>query len=325
MTENFTVGVDIGGTNTVIGFIDNNGNFVDEQSIETLGGQGVDNFIIRLSDNIEEMNSRITENYSISGIGIAAPTANYLNGTIEGSSNLKWGNVNIVDMMKNHFDVPIVIENDANAAALGELAYGKAKGMKNFIVLTLGTGFGSGIVIDGKVFYGQNGLAGEIGHTVIEANGRECSCGKSGCLETYISGRGLKRTVFYLLSRSNDESRLREINYNDLTAKKISELALENDPIALKAFDFTGEIFGRKLADLVASFNPEAIILFGGLADSDELLLKPTRKYFKQNLLSIYEGKVELLKSELQNGKAAVLGVGNLIYNEIRMLNEVPK
>ncbi|MDR3626517.1 MAG: ROK family protein, partial [Ignavibacteriaceae bacterium] len=239
-------------------------------------------------------------------------------GTIESPANLKWGNINLVQMMKKYFDVPVAIINDANAAALGEYTFGAAKGMKNFIVFTLGTGLGSGIFIDGHLLYGEDGHAGEIGHTTVEAMGRQCSCGRFDCLETYVSASGLKRSVFQFLSCSNEDSELRNINYNDLTGKKISELAYKNDPIALQAFDFTGEIFGRALANVVNIFNPEAIILFGGLADADDLLLSPTNKYFEKYLLKIHKGKTRILKSQIQNGNAAVLGAYSFVKDVLR-------
>lgn len=318
MSKNWvTVGVDIGGTNTVLGFIDNNGNFIEEFSFPTQASEGAEKFVVRLTNKINSIYAQYADKFILSGIGIAAPSANYLNGTIEDPANLKWGHVDFVHMMKKNFDLPIIIVNDANAAALGEKTFGSAKEMNNFIILTLGTGLGSGIIIDGNILHGQDGLAGELGHTAIEPNGRECSCGKSGCLETYVSAKGMCRTVFYLLSMYNEETELRNINYNSLTSKKISELALKNDPIAIKAFNLTGEILGRALANFAASFSPQAIILFGGLAEAGELLLKPTRIHFEKNLLGIYKNRVKIMVSELQNGKAAVLGACTLVWKEI--------
>ncbi len=180
--------------------------------------------------------------------------------------------------------------------------------MNNFIVITLGTGLGIGIVVNGQLLYGENGLAGEIGHSIIEVNGRKCNCGKLGCLETYISATGLKRTVFNFLSYYDDASELRDISYNTMTSKRISELAQKNDAIAIKAYEYTGDVLARSLSNLVSLFNPEAIILFGGLADSGDLLLKPIEYYMDKYLLDLYKGKIKILKSELQNGKAAILG-----------------
>jgi len=189
--------------------------------------------------------------------------------------------------------------------------------MKNFIVLTLGTGLGSGIFIDGRLLYGEDGHAGELGHTTVEAMGRQCSCGRLDCLETYVSASGLKRSVFHFLSYSGEDSELRNINYNELTGRKISELALKHDPIALKAFEYTGEIFGKALANVVNIFNPEAIILFGGLVGADELLLEPTRINFEKYLLKIHRGKVRILKSQIKDGNAAVLGAYSFVKDLI--------
>ncbi len=316
-------GVDIGGTNTAIAIADINNNILFEHSFRTEPEKGVDDFFIRLSGIIKKDYLKLKNNYVLSGIGVAAPSANYLKGTIESPANLKWGNVNLIELMKKHFDFPISILNDANAAAIGEHNFGAARGMKNFVVLTLGTGLGSGVFIDGRILQGENGMAGELGHNIVEPNGRECTCGRKGCLETYVSASGLKRTVFHLLCNSNEQSELRKISFNDLTGDKISEQARLNDPIALKAFDYTGEILGRALSNVVTYYNPEAIILFGGLADSGELLLSPVNYYFEKYLLNIYNGKIKILKSELQNGKSAVLGACSYARESVRR-NVVP-
>jgi len=310
--QKLTVGVDIGGTNTVFGFIKDNGENLFSGSIPTNPNEGADKFIIRVA---REIKTRIKDydEYNLVGIGIAAPSANHFHGTIETPSNLNWGTVNFVTMMKEYFEVPIVITNDSNAAALGEYEYGSGKGLKNFIVITLGTGLGSGIVINGNLLYSEDGLAGEFGHTIVNPGERQCNCGREGCLETYASANGIRRTVFEFLARYNAPSELRNIPFTQMTGEIISDMANKGDSIAIKAFNYTGEILGRALANLAASFVPEAIILFGGLVDSGELLLKPTRKYFEENLLSIHKGKVKLLKSSLGNGLAAVLGASSLI------------
>lgn len=306
--KEIVVGVDIGGTNTVVAITDFSNSIIFQNEFRTEPEKGVDDFFIRLAGIIKSEYSKIKHKYSISGIGLAAPSANYLKGTIESPANLKWGNVNLVEMMKKHFDFPISILNDANAAAIGEHNFGTARGMKNFIVLTLGTGLGSGIYVDGNLLLGENGLAGELGHTTVEPGGRGCTCGRKGCLETYVSASGLKRSVFQFLSNANEQSELRNFSFNELTGAKITELARKQDPIALKAFNYTGEVLARALSNIVTYFNPEAIILFGGLADSDELLLTPLNFYFEKYLLNIYKGRIKILKSELQHGKSAVLG-----------------
>lgn len=311
--QEIIVGVDIGGTNTVLGIVDLENRIIYENSFKTQSQNGVEDFFYRLSNIINNEYSRLEENYAISAIGIAAPSANYRTGMIESPANLKWGNVNLIEKMKKYFELPIAVINDANAAAIGEHTFGIARNMKNFIVLTLGTGLGSGIFIEGNLLQGENGLAGEFGHTIIDPEGRQCTCGRKGCLETYVSAIGIKRSVFNFLCNSDDKSELRNISYNELTGKKISELARNNDPIAMKSFNYTGEIFGKALANVVSYFNPEAIILFGGLADSDGLLMEPTNFYFDKHLLNVYKGKVKILKSELQNGKAAVLGACSFV------------
>jgi len=223
----------------------------------------------------------------------------------------------LVELFKSHFLLPVVLTNDANAAAIGEMVFGGAKKMKDFIVITLGTGLGSGIVVNGRLVYGHDGFAGEIGHTNVFPGGRQCGCGRRGCLETYVSATGIKRTVFDLLANSLEDSVLRTINFNDLTAEMIAKAAKEGDQIAKKAFDYTASILGQKLADSVAHTSPEAIFLFGGLSKSGDLLLVPTRKYLEENLLAVYRGKIKVLLSEMKEVNAAVLGASALIWDEL--------
>jgi glucokinase len=315
--EKVTVGVDIGGTNTAFGFINEGGDYLFGGSIPTNPEEDANKFVIRLTKEIKTREEEYSDKYTLSGIGIAAPSANYLLGTIDNPSNIKWGNVDFITMMKEYFQIPIAIMNDANAAALGEYEFGQGKGMKNFVVITLGTGLGSGIIINGNLLHSEDGLAGEFGHTIVKPGDRQCNCGRSGCLETYASANGVCRTVFEFLARYNDPSELRNIPFNKMTGEKISELANKGDSIAIKAFNYTGEILGKALANLATSFVPEAIILFGGLVDSGELLLKPTRHHFEENLLGIHKGKVKILKSTIKKGMAAVLGASSLITKEI--------
>jgi glucokinase len=315
--DQIVIGVDVGGTNTTIGVVDFNNNILFENSFLTNPDQGADSFAQSLSGHINKAYSKYKNDYSFEGIGIAAPGANYLNGIIESPANLKWGNVKFIELMKNHFNVPMALINDANAAALGEHQFGGAIGMKNFIVLTLGTGLGTGIVLDGHLLYGENGYAGELGHAIIEKNGRQCNCGKQGCLETYVSASGIKRTVLNLLGNTNDTSELRHMDFESITGKIIGELGKKNDPIAVKAFNYTGEILGIALSNLVTFFDPQAIILCGGLVEADELLLKPTYTTFEKYLLNIYKGKVKIIKSRMMNGKSAVLGACSFIRDHI--------
>jgi len=316
--QKITAGIDIGGTNTVFGFIKENGECIYSSSILTNPYEEADKFISRLTKKIKSSYKIYSKKYSLEGIGIAAPMANHFNGTIETPSNIKWGKVNIVAMMEKNFGVRVAITNDANAAALGEYYFGHGKGLNNFIVITLGTGLGSGIIINGNLLYSEGGLAGEFGHTIVDSNGRHCNCGRIGCLETYASANGIRRTVLDLMAIHIEQSQLRKIPYSQISGQLINDLAIKGDPIAVRAFQYTGEILGRALANLAISFVPEAIILFGGLADSGDLLLDPTRKHFEKNLLKIYKGKVKILKSSVGNGMSAVLGASSLISGEIK-------
>lgn len=311
--KEIVVGVDIGGTNTVFGIVDFNNNILLEDSFKTIPENGADNFFERLAIIIKEAYGKFESKYVLSGIGVAAPGANYLSGIIESPANLKWGNVNFTEIMRKYFQVPVALINDANAAALGEQEFGKAKGVKNFIVITMGTGLGTGIVVNGQLLYGENGLAGEIGHTIVKKGGRQCNCGRRGCLETYVSANGIRRTVFNFLGHFTEQSELRQISFENVTSKLICELALQNDPIALKAFHFTGKILGRALSNVVANFDPKVIILAGGLAEANELLFEPAIKYFESTLLNVYKGKVQILKSNLQDGRSAVLGATSFV------------
>lgn len=317
MKTEVTLGIDVGGTNTAFGFVELNGKCVSESSIPTKANNSAVDLFARLKPEIDKLFLSFSNKYILKGIGVGAPNANYYRGTVENPPNLRWGTINIVEILKQYFDVPAAITNDANASAIGEMLFGAAKGMKNFIVITLGTGLGSGVVVDGKLVYGSDGFAGEIGHTTYDPNGRQCGCGKKGCLETYASATGIKRTVLELLANSNEESSLRNSCFNELDSKKIYTAALEGDKIALQAFEFTGRILGLKLADAIAVTSPEAIILFGGLALAGDLIVAPTKKSMEDNLFHVFRNKVKILQSGLPEGNSAVLGASALIWNEI--------
>lgn len=319
-----TLGIDVGGTNTAFGFVDVNGKCVAESSIQTKAQNSAADLFSRLHPEIEKLYATISDKYLLKGIGIGAPNANYYRGTVENPPNLKWGVVNVVEILKQYYDVPVAITNDANASAIGEMLFGAAKGMKDVIVITLGTGLGSGVVVDGKLVYGSDGFAGEIGHTVYHPNGRQCGCGRKGCLETYASATGIKRTVMELLAKSNEDSALRNVNYNDLDSKMIYTSALAGDKLAKEAFEITGKILGLKLADAVAVTSPEAIILFGGLALAGDMIINPTKKALEENLFVVFKNKVKILPSGLPEGNSAVLGSAALIWNEIIKQEEIP-
>jgi glucokinase len=317
--QKVAIGIDIGGTNTVLGLVDKDGRLLSHSSFPTVTSEDYRVYMKDLVDAIKQLVKNNEKETEIVGIGVGAPNGNYYNGTIEFAPNLKFkGIVPVVDALKQEFDYPIIVlTNDANAAAIGEMIYGGARGMKDFIMITLGTGVGSGIVVNGEMVYGHDGFAGEIGHTIVDPNGRDCGCGRQGCLETYTSAPGIKRTVFELLSIMNVPSKLRDVSFNKLSAKMIDEAAREGDPVAREAFEYTGEILGLKLADSIAHTSPEAIFLFGGLAQAGQLIFEPTKRYMEENLLNIYKNKVKILPSELPPGDAAILGASALVWKEM--------
>ncbi|MFO7852452.1 MAG: ROK family protein [Bacteroidota bacterium] len=311
------VGIDIGGTNTVFGLVDREGKILSEGRVKTSEFEDVEVFVAALYEKINVTVRKLGNSAELLGYGIGAPMGNINKGTIEHPSNLPWkGIIPLADLFGKHTSLPVTVTNDANAAAVGEMIYGGARGMKNFVVITLGSGLGSGLVVDGKLVYGANGFAGEIGHTAIRpgASNRMCACGRKGCLETYVSASGIKRTVLKIMADSIVDSELRELSFNELNSKIIHDAALRGDPIALEAFEHTGRMLGFKLADVVAHTNPEAIFLFGGLALAKDLIFEPAREYMEEHLLSIYKGKVELLPSQLSTQNAAVLGASSLVW-----------
>jgi glucokinase len=318
MAKEVVIGIDIGATYTKYGYVDRKGNCFLDSSVNTYGHPDVNSFLDKLFDTIKKAYESSKTDFKILGIGVGAPNGNYYSGSIEYAPNLRWkGVIPLASLIKNYFDIPVAVTNDANAAALGEMMYGGAGNMKDFIVITLGTGLGSGIVVNGNVVYGHDGFAGELGHIVAVDNGRQCGCGKRGCLETYASATGIKRTVFELLSENNEDSELRKISFDNLTSKMIFEAAERGDKIALEAFEITGRILGRNLANAIAFSSPEAIFLFGGLAAAGDFIFAPTREHMEKNLLKIFQNKVKLLPSGLQDKNAAVLGAAGLIWKEL--------
>lgn len=312
--KDIKIGIDIGGTFTKIGAITCEGTILSMTSFETAPFKTELKYLNVLSENIEKLINNLDKAYNVKGIGIGAPNGNYYTGKIENAPNLIWGkNVPIVNILKTKFNVPIKITNDANAAAMGEMLYGKAKGMKNFIMITLGTGLGGGFVIDGKLMLGHEGFAGEIGHINAVPDGRLCGCGRNGCLEAYASSSGIKSTVFEMINMLKTKSVLREYSQSLITSKTIFEAAIAGDKLALNAFDFTAKILGEKLADIVVLFNPESIIFFGGLAEAGDLLIKRTKNYMETNLMHIFKNKVKLMQSALLEKNAAILGAAALI------------
>ena len=314
MTE-VVAGIDIGGTNTAIGIIDKNGAVLAQTEIKTTDYPKVEEFVIALGKCIIQ---QVEGKFDLKGVGIGAPNGNYNKGTIELAPNLEWkGIVPLANMVQKQLGIRVALTNDANAAALGEMMFGGAQGMKNFIILTLGTGLGSGIVVNGDVVYGHSGFAGEYGHVTMVPDGRDCGCGRQGCLETYVSATGIVRTVQWLLSEMNDPSVLRNINASEMTSWQIAEAALEEDKVALAAFDFTAEMLARAIVNAVVVTSPEAIFLFGGLSKAGDLLLKPVKAYVDEYIQPIFKGTVSVLLSGIQENNAAVLGSAALAWKEI--------
>ncbi|ADQ78337.1 glucokinase [Paludibacter propionicigenes WB4] len=316
MEKPYVIGMDMGGTNTVFGIVDTRGNVISKSAIKTGTHTDVNLYINDIHAELSKLIEAAGGIGKIKGIGVGAPNGNYYTGNIEFAPNLPWkGIVPFANLMADKFGVPAALTNDANAAAVGEMTYGAAHGMKNFIMITLGTGVGSGIVIDGKVVYGHDGFAGELGHVnVMRNNGRLCGCGKSGCLETYASATGVARSAREILETSTKESLLRNIPVESITSKDVFDAAMQGDEVAKEIFNYTGKILGESFADFVAFSAPEAIVLFGGLSKAGDLILNPIKENMEKNLLPIWKGKVKVLFSELKEADAAVLGASALAW-----------
>lgn len=315
MSKPYVMGVDIGGTNTVFGIVDARGQVVASGSIKTKKHANFEDYIEELHTEMMRLIEANDAVDKIQGIGIGAPNGNYYTGEIQNPPNLPWGPViPLAETVSRIFGgIPVAVTNDANAAALGEMTYGAARGMKDFIMITLGTGVGSGIVINGQLVYGHDGFAGELGHVVVKrGNGRICGCGRTGCLEAYCSATGVARTAREFLEVRTDDSTLRSLPLDEITSKDVYDAALAGDKIAKEIFEYTGTILGQALADMVAFSSPQAIILFGGLAKSGDLLLKPLKDAFEKSLFPIYRGKTQIILSELKESDAAVLGASAL-------------
>ncbi len=319
MKKEVALGIDIGGTNTVFGFIDREGNYIAEGHTLTAKHEEVSDYLKELSIEINKVLSTIQDQVTLVGIGIGAPNGNYYKGSIEFAPNVVWakGVVPLCDMLKEYIPVPTFLTNDANAAAIGEMIYGGAKGMKDFIMVTLGTGLGSGFVANGQMIYGHDGFAGELGHIIVSPNGRQCGCGRQGCLETYVSATGVKRTAYKMMAKYNYPSELRAVPFNDMTAKMVSEAAQKGDLIAINTFKYTAKMLGEALANAVAITSPEAIFLMGGLAQAGDLLFKPTKDHMEMNMLKIFSNKVKLLPSQMDKN-AAIYGAAALVWNELK-------
>lgn len=315
MDKPYVVGMDIGGTNSVFGIVDARGNILSVDSIKTQAYKEIDEYVNAVAEKLLPMIEEVGGKDKIKGMGIGAPNGNFYTGNIEFAPNLPWkGVIKLSELFQERIGVPVTVTNDANAAAIGEMTYGAARGMKNFIEITLGTGVGSGIVINGQLVYGHDGFAGELGHVISRRhNGRQCGCGRCGCLETYCSATGVARTAKEIIDCTNEPSLLRDIE-GEITSKDVYDAAIRGDKVAQDVFTFTGTILGEALADFIAFSAPEAIILFGGLTKAGDLIMKPTLEAMEGNVLNIWKGKTKLLVSELKDSDAAVLGASALAW-----------
>lgn len=314
----FAIGIDIGGTNTKFGIVDRNGHILVQDRMLTNEHETVQEFIEELALKLEPLIKDAGGANKFSGIGMGAPNGNFYTGSIEYAPNLKWkGIIPLAGMMKDKFGMPAKLTNDANAAAVGEMMYGCAKGMKHFIVITLGTGVGSGIVIDGKIVLGNDGFAGELGHTIIRPGGRlHKGTGIKGTLESYASATGVRETALEMLTENPDtESLLRDYSINDITSQTVYECAMQGDKIANEIFEYTGQILGEALANFVMFSSPEAIILFGGLTKAGDLIMNPTRQAMEASLIQVFKNKIKLMFSELKEADAAILGASALVWD----------
>lgn len=316
MEKPYVLGLDMGGTNSVLGIVDVRGNVLARTSIKTQEYKEINAYVEALYVEAEKIINSVGGFDLIRGIGAGVPNGNYYTGMIDGAMNLPWPHVPFVDLMTRRFHLPCKITNDANAAAMGELTYGAARGMKNFIMITLGTGVGSGIVIDGRIVYGHDGFAGELGHTCADYSdhARLCNCGKHGCLEAYASATGVARTAKEIISSTTKETILRNLDIDHITSKDVFDAAEQGDAVAKEIFDYTGTILGRSLADFVAFSAPEAIVLFGGLTKSGHWILDPVVQAMNDNLLPIWRNKVKVMFSDLKEADAAVLGASALAW-----------
>jgi glucokinase len=313
MERPYVIGIDVGGTNTVFGVVDARGTILYQDSIKTGQYDDVQVYVATLVAGLQGVIEKAGGSAQIRGIGVGAPSGNYFTGCIDFASNLPWkGEIPLAQMIKDRTGIPVALTNDANAAAIGEMTYGAARGMKDFIVITLGTGVGSGVVVGGNLVYGHDGFAGELGHVIARRDGRHCGCGRNGCLETYASATGVARSARELLVQRTDYSLLRELNPAAITSKDVYEAALKGDRLSVEIFEMTGRILGEAFADFIAFTSPEAIILFGGLTKAGDLITKPIHRSMEHNVLKMFAGKTRLLVSELKESDAAVLGASAL-------------
>jgi glucokinase len=313
MKNQYAIGIDMGGTNTVFGIVDNDGHVLSKGSIKTGTHVDINLYIDELYTELSKLIDTVGKE-NIKGIGVGAPNGNYYTGDILYAPNLPWkGEIHFAQLMTDKFGIPTALTNDANAAAVGEMTYGAARGMRDFIMITLGTGVGSGIVINGKVVYGHDGFAGELGHVIaVREGGRTCGCGRKGCLEAYASATGVARSAQEIMTKTTKPSLLHNTPLDKITSKDVFDAAMSGDEVAKEIFNYTGKILGECFADFVTFSAPEAIILFGGLSKAGDLILNPIVEHMEKNMLNIWKGKVKVLFSDLKEADAAVLGASAL-------------
>ena len=315
--KNYAFGIDIGGTNSVMAVVSREGEILGQCSMPTASFAEFDEYINALCEHLKKLAEETCGIENILGVGVGAPNGNFYTGRIDFAPNLPWkGILPFVEKLQEAIGLPCVITNDANAAAMGEHAYGVAKEMDHFIMITLGTGVGSGIFIDGKIVYGHDGFAGELGHTIMDFSddARLCGCGRRGCLETYASATGVARTARQFLAERTDDSILRKLDPEKITSKDVYDAAVQGDKIAIDIYNFTGDILGKALGNFIAFSAPEAIVLFGGMAQAGEILMKPLRESMDKHTLPLWRGKVKLLVSSLKSSNAALLGASALVW-----------
>ncbi len=309
----YVIGLDLGGTNSEFGIVDQNANIVASTRVKTAGHGDINQYVDDCVEALKPIIEQVGGIEKIHAMGIGAPNGNYYTGCIEFAPNLPWkGNIPLAQLFSDRLGVPVRLTNDANAAAMGEMQYGVAKGMQNFIMITLGTGVGSGIVCNGQMVLGCDGMAGELGHVIVERNGRQCGCGRRGCLECYCSATGIARTAREIIEKTDKPTSLRNIPLDQIDGLAITLAARDGDPVALEIFEYTGRILGEACANFAAFSSPEAFVFFGGLSKAGDLIMNPIKRAYEENVLTVFKGKAKLLVSELDGAGAAVLGASAL-------------
>lgn len=311
----YVIGLDLGGTNSVFGIVDRRGSIIATTSVKTQEQNDVEVYVDKCCVALNKIIEEVGGIDKIQAMGIGAPDANFYTGIIDNPANLPWkGEIPLAKMFSERLGIPVAVTNDANAAAVGEMMYGAAKGMKNFIMITLGTGVGSGIVVNGQVIYGSDGFAGELGHVIVDksSEARSCGCGRKGCLETYCSATGVARTAKKMLRESDRPTVLRELSIEEITSKDVAIAAGKGDKLAKEIFEYTGKVLGAACADFAAFCSPEAFIFFGGLTKAGDLLMDPIKKAYDENVLFLYKNKAQMIVSELDDASAAILGASAL-------------